>query len=299
MLDFLYRGTIDEIDARFAYAVTTQVANAAILAHNCDPVSAHILGRGLTCAVLCIPMLKSDDERLTIRWNYDGALRSLVADVGAGGDVRGFVNPTNLSQLVDDKAAIYGESCQVSVVRSSSAAVLNSGTTRSILRNVSDDAAFFFSFSDQVETGLLSMIGFEANPERPVTLCQGFMLQALPGCDFERFDLVRERMKLAEVRELVANRPEADNYFERILDAVLGEHAKPEQVAVHECVPPRFECHCNQSNLGAVLRTLSAADREEIISNGKDIGVTCHFCSRRHVISPAQLRELTAGEGEE
>ncbi len=297
MKDFLYRGIINSLNARFVYAVTTEVANKAILAHDCDPVSGHLLSRALNAAILSAPLLTAE-ERLSIQWSYDGEVRSIVADVGARADVRGFISPTDLMNVTKTEETLYGKECRISVVRSDTEKVLNSGMTKSIMRDEVEDLAYFYSFSDQVETGMLVMVGFEQDPERPVSLCQGIMIQALPDCNLEEFDAVRRNLQLIEVRGLMADRPEADNYFERVLDGILGRHVDEDDLEIHACPEPSFECHCNADHLVAVVRTLSPADRADIIAKGEDLNVTCHFCSRRHAITVEQFKALLENSGE-
>lgn len=287
--DVLYRGILDELNIRFSYAVVTDVANAAVLAHDCDPLSAHILSRALCAGVLTAPLL-NEDERYTLRWNYTGVCRNVVIDVGAAGQIRGFVVPTDLLMQVNSEEEVYGESGTVAVIKSTVEQVLNSGTVEAGLLDPVDDLAFFLSLSDQVETGMAALVAFAQDVERPVRLCQGVMIQALPECDLEAFDEIRKRLGQSAVRKLLENAPRVDNHFELVAQALAGDAALT--WSLFQSDRPEFRCACNHEQILQVVRTLHESDIADQIAKGDDLRITCQFCGRLHTITPDELRGL-------
>ena len=111
MEDCLHRGVLGDAGVRFAYTATTGLANEAVLAHDCDPVSAHILCRALTAGVLMSPLLV-DDERYTLRWQYGGALASAVVDVDSSGQVRGLRPDCDLERFERIRRRLAGAACR-------------------------------------------------------------------------------------------------------------------------------------------------------------------------------------------
>ena len=227
MQDFLYRGLLTDLRVRFTYAVTTDAANNAVVTHNCDPLSAHLLCRSLSAGVLASPLL-NEDERYNLKWTYHGALKCIVVDVDSQARVRGYIAPPNLTDYVTAEPEIYGESGNVAVTKANPRQILNSGKTMAPLLEVVDDLAYFFAVSDQIETAMSVMVAFQPDDIQPVRLCQGLMLQALPDCDLEEFDRLRHRLSQPQCRDLLSQRPDVDNYFEHILAAVTGsEEPRP------------------------------------------------------------------------
>jgi redox-regulated HSP33 family molecular chaperone len=98
MKDFLYRGIIDGLNARFAVVHATATANAGVIAHNADPASALLLCRALGSGLLISPLLQ-DDHRFTVTWMYEGPAQKLIVDVGADSDIRGLITGKNLSSI--------------------------------------------------------------------------------------------------------------------------------------------------------------------------------------------------------
>ena len=284
MEDLLYKGRVERLNIAFSHCTTTDLVNEAVLRHNCDPPSAHLLGRALTASVLSASLLQGD-ERLNIRWQYRGHAKTILVDVGADGSTRGFISPTNLSDYSSDTDSLFGDKANLSVIRSKNGQVLNSGTTESILQDVVNDLSYYFAISEQVETSIMVLIGFNADTKNPVHLCQGIMLQALPDCDLELFDKIRNRMVEADNRELLARKTDSDNQFETIINQLVdGITARPD-LHITKSGHPHFKCTCTHEKMGAVLNALPYDDRMDIVKKNEDLKIHCQFCNEEYVLT--------------
>jgi molecular chaperone Hsp33 len=289
MKDFLYRGLIKDLNVRFAYALTTDVATTAIKSHDCGPLVGHLLSRSLAAGVLCAPTL-GDDERASITWEYPGPIKKVVVEFGNGADIRGTSAVKQLMGQVEEEADIYGDTGSVKVLKSSSKQVTGSGTCEGALMDVVSDLCYYFSVSEQLETDMYIAVGFNQDPENPVNLCQGVFLQAMPDCDFEAFEKMRQVLHSPEFKKLIAVKPENDNYFEILLNNLLkNEDVKPEY-EIHACNTPEFKCNCSRQKTKAVLTTLNEGDVKDIVAKGNDIKVSCHFCSKTYAFSPEEVK---------
>ncbi len=290
MNDFLYRGLLAGQDIRFSYALTTGISNHAVLVHECDPVAAHLLCRALTAGVLAAPLL-SEDERFSLYWRYNGAFRNIIVELGAAADARCLIGEPHLIDKIENESQIYGTEGTVSVIRSLPTRQLNTGTVAAGLLDVVEDLAFFFSTSDQNETGMTVLIGFSPDVEKPVSLCQGMLLQALPGCNLERFDRLRRAMQEESFRALLATPPSADNHIERLvqaLETLSGETASPP--TVHECEGPTYDCGCSREKTLRVLQAMGEAELRQAIVDGETITIRCHFCNEAYLFGGEDLR---------
>lgn len=290
MNDLLYKGHFQGLDIAFTYAVTTQAVNEAVVRHNCDPAGAHILGRATTAALLAAALLP-EGRRLNACWKYNGGLKTLVADAGQDGTVRSLVSPPQLGEFDDAHESLYGEMGELQVVVTNSGAVENSGTTPVSLHDPVNDLAYHYCISNQVETGMNVMIGFNADPAQPVALCQGWMLQALPGTDLERFDRVRRRMEEQGFRELMSHESASEGYFEQIAQPLLNGEAGFEGIHMETCPPPQFQCTCSREKMAAVLRAIPIPDRMTMVKRNEPVGINCQFCNERYEMSIAECIE--------
>ena len=293
MSDHVYRGIVRAADVRFVYTVCTELADEAVRRHDCDPLASHLLCRALGAGALAIPLL-NPDERYTLRWNYAGAVRSVVVEARGDGRVRGFISPPNLYEHVEEESQIHGGGGTVTVVKARADRTLSTGTGQAALLDVVDDLAFFFSTSDQVETGMCVMVGFRPDPAAPVSLCQGLMLQALPGCDLERFDRVRHRLGEPECRRLLAAQPRIDNHVERVIRILFDGEADP-AFSLDEAPAPRFACTCSHERMREVLGAMGREELERALGAGETLKLTCHFCSAHYAMAPDDIRQALDG----
>ena len=279
MNDRLYKGHFKGLDVAFSCALTTQTANDIIIRHNCDPAAAHLLGRALTGALLSAAVLPKDN-RLNVCWKYQGMLKTIVADAGSDGTIRAFISPTQLGDS-EDLTALYGDIGDLQTVVSKAGTVLNSGTAPVSLQDVIKDLAYTHCISDQVETGMTALIGFNPDPECPVRICQGWMIQALPDCDLERFERIRHRMDHPAFRDLMTQQADP----ERAAALLAADEEGFDGFYIEEGSRPRFECSCSKEKMAAVVRTLPIPERMEIVKKGEPIKVQCQFCNERYEMS--------------
>jgi len=292
MPDFLTLGEWPDAHARYAYAHTTALANRAVLLHDCDQLSAHLFARALTAAVLVSPQLQPD-ERLALRWQYDGSLQHLTIEATPAATVRGIIAQTHLLGLVQEKPQIYGTAGRLSIVRSSAGRVLGSSTTAAALFEIVDDLAHHYCTGEQVETALVAMLALSSDPTQPIRLCHGFLLQALPDADLPRFDLIRQRLHLPAFRQLLADPPADADHAARLLQALQDDPAGPPPAATATAGPvPAYRCGCTRAKTLESLRHLPAAELRAAYAAAEPLTVRCHFCRQLHVFAPADYRAL-------
>lgn len=281
MTDRLYKGHFKGLDIAFTYAATTQAANEAVVRHDCDPAAAHILGRAMTGALLAAAVLP-EGHRLNACWKYRGGLRTIVADAGQDGSVRAFLSPNQLGEFEDAHDALYGEVGDLQVVVSKGGAIASSGTTPISLHDAVNDLAYHYCISDQIETGMCVMIGFNPDPVHPVHSCQGWMVQALPGKNLERFDRIRQRMQAEEFRALLGQAGTSEHTFGQMAHALAG--GEPGYLGLHmeTCPAPRFQCTCSREKMVAVLRSIPIPDRMALVKRNEPVGISCQFCNARY-----------------
>lgn len=289
MADQLLKGRLEGWDIAVAYVLAADTVSEAVRRHDCDPAAAHLLGRALAAAVLAGATL-GEGQRVNVRWAYEGLLRTIVVDTGPDGATRGFITPHHLADA-DDEGALYGASGSVQMIRTRKGAVVSHGTTRADLLDVVEDANHFLCLSDQVESAMSVTIAMTPDPAQPVYQCRGLLLQALPGCDLERFQRVRDRLYAPDVRALMSRRDETDNLVENLLRAVIqGEDSAP-RIRLSAAVPSRFQCSCHRKKMGAVLRALPYSERMDIVRKNEPVVVHCHFCGQRYELSLAECIE--------
>ena len=286
MKNFLYRGLIKDCNIRFAVASTVNVANDAVKNHQCDPVVSHLLSRSLTAGILLSPTL-TEDERSTITWTYPGPIGKIVVDFSADADVRGMTQVKSLMDEVSSEAEVYGDTGSIQVMKFNSKQLLSNGTCESPIMDAVSDLCYFYSVSEQLETDMYIAVGFNPDPENPVNLCQGVLLQAMPDCDFEVLERIRGKMNSDEFKKLINTDLSS---VETVLEELISvEDIKPE-FELYSCSEPQFKCTCSREKTMGILSTLGKEDVKDIVAKGEDVNVACHFCSKRYSFSPQEVQ---------
>ena len=283
MPDVLYKGRLEGLHIAFSYAVTTDMVGEAVRRHDCDPVAAHLLGRAMTAGLMSSATI-SRGERLNIRWAYTGKLRTIVVDTGPDGATRAFITPSTLADAEDINALLGGDG-SVQVIRSRDGVVTSSGTTKAELQDVVEDLAYSMCISDQIETGALAMIAMNPDPENPVKLCRGVLIQALPNSSLEQFSRVRDRLRDNHVRALLARDGESDNLFENILNDLVKPEGVAPRLVFDACPTPVFKCNCSREKMGAVLRSLPYGERMDMVKKAENVVVSCRFCNTKYELT--------------
>ena len=251
----------------------------------------------MTAALLASQQLK-EGEKYNFIWKYQGELKTVIVDMRHDNGVRGFISPSDLADRAEHLEGLFGDECRLEVIRTSDGKVVTASSTDSILQNVVNDLCFFFSYSDQVETDMSVFIGFAHDVERPVALCQGLILQALPDCDLELLERVRKR--LADLGpELLAKNAESDNHLEDVVNAIFSEEESLPELTYVPRPAPYVDCTCNDDKIVFVAQALPAEDREDILEKQEELRVHCEFCNKTFCKTAAECAAIWSGSGSE
>ncbi len=282
MSGMCYKGRLEGLDIAVTYTDSFEIVNKAVVLHDCDPAAAHLLGRCMTAAIMTASLLP-EKQRINVSWRYPGSLKTIVVDAGQDGATRGMISPSHLGSAADNQA-LYGDIGSIQVVRTERGKVLNSGTTPVSLHDPVSDLAYYFSISDQVETALRAVIALKPDVESPVSLSHGIMMQALPGCDLERLDRIRNRMQSESfLRDIESELSPRD--IQSSLEGLAQEEEALLGVVLEEAPAPYFSCNCSQEKMVAVMRSIPIPDRMAMVKKGEDIRIRCQFCAQLYTLS--------------
>ena len=286
MADTVFKGRFEGLEIAFVYAVTTELVNQIVVMHDCDPAAAHLLGRSVTAGAMAAALLP-EDQRVNVSWRYPGALKAIVVDAGQNGTVRGMISPPQLGAMAEDNAALFGDVGELQVVTTAEGNIINSGTTPVALHDPVNDFAYHYSISDQIETELSALIGFQRSVEEPVVVSHGWMIQALPACDLEQFDRIRRRMEGPAFRRLFQQPDAADDGFGRVVDFLVGKEPGYMGLEVARAAPPHFACTCSREKMAAVVRSIPVPERMNMVKRNEDVHIKCQFCASKYRLTIA------------
>jgi molecular chaperone Hsp33 len=251
----------------------------------------------LTGGALLSTLLEGE-ERFGVRWDYPGAVGRIFVDVNADAGVRGAMTHSVIAHEVETEQDVYGDDGTLSIVKSNAVRQLSAGTTKAAYADVIGDLALFFCVSDQVETAMRVLIRLSPDPEKPVQLCHGVMMQAMPGCDLEEFACLADGLLKPEINAFLDHEQVADNTIERILQVLMEDDYDGSKLQLYSCHPPKYHCGCSREKTFGALRTIPQSEIREMIEAGENATVTCEFCRTRQVFEPVDLQKLLPADSE-
>ena len=75
---------------------------------------------------------------------------------------------------------------------------------------------------------------------------------------------------------------------EGILELVLGEFG----VEIMDRMNVSFQCNCSRERVEKVLLSLGKKELQELVDEGKEVELHCHFCNKRYVFPVEEVEEL-------
>ena len=148
---------------------------------------------------------------------------------------------------------------------------------------IGDDLTYYFAASEQVPS--VVALGVLMDRNNMVKQAGGFILQLMPFTEEAVIGALEKKLaSLAPVTTLL----EEGKSPEQILEDVLGDLG----VEFTGRVPVSFYCNCSKERVEKVLTSLSREELKELIDEGKDVELNCHFCNTDYTFSVEELRKL-------
>ena len=263
--DYIVRAMAADNQIR-AFAITSRnIVETARQHHNTSPVATAALGRLLTGGAMMGVMMKGDNDILTLMMKGDGPINGVTVTADSHGNVKGYVGNPNV--IIKDMGLKEPYSSQVPL-----------GTSE-----VAEDLTYYFATSEQVPSAVALGVLMEKN--NTVKQAGGFIVQLMPFAEEEVISALEEKIaKITSVTDML----EKGMTPEDILEFVLGDLG----VEITDKVPTQFYCNCSKERVTKALMGISKAEIKDMINEGKDIEVNCHFCNTNYNFSVEELKKL-------
>lgn len=287
MNDYIVRATAANAQIR-AFACTTKgLVEKARNAHDTSPVVTAALGRLLGAGAMMGSMLKGERDILTLQIKGDGPVNGITVTADSRGNVKGYANvpdvilPANALGKLDVGGAV-GKGF-LSVIKDMGLKEPYVGQTELQTGEIAEDLTYYFAVSEQVP----SCVGLGVLMERNNTVRQagGFIVQLMPFAEETVIGRLEDNLK--RIDSVTAMLDEG-NSPERMLELVL-EGLEPE---VTDTLPCDFVCNCGKARVEKALISIGKAQLRDMIDEGREIEVNCHFCNRNYVFSVEELQSL-------
>lgn len=288
MSDYIVRATAGNGQIRAFAASTKKLVEYARSVHNTSPVATAALGRLLTAGSIMGSMMKGDDDVLTLQIQCGGPIGGITVTADSKGNVKGYVNnpeviiPANAQGKLDVGAAV-GVGF-MNIIRDMGLKEPYVSQTALQTSEIAEDLTYYFATSEQVPSSVALGVLMEKN--NTVKQAGGFIIQLMPFADEEIISKLEA--KLGSFTSITAL---LDQGFtpEMVLEEVLGEFG----VDILETYPVKFHCDCSKKRVEKAIISIGKEDIREMINDGEDITINCHFCNKNYTFSIDELREIS------
>jgi len=285
--DYIIRATAAEGMIRAFAATTRETVETARTLHNTSPIATAALGRLMTGALMMGSDMKNDKDILTLKINCDGPIGGLLVTADSKGHVKGYVNnpgvmlPPNENGKLDVGGAL--DLGVLSVIKDIGLKEPYVGQTILVTGEIAEDLTYYLATSEQVPSTVA--LGVLMNKDNTVRQAGGFMIQLMPGASDEIIDKLEKRIgEISSITSML----DKDMSPEDILRFVLGEF----DLKINDSMPCCFECDCTRDRVSQALLSVGKKELQDMIDEGKDIELQCHFCSKKYKFTPEEIREM-------
>jgi molecular chaperone Hsp33 len=285
--DHIIQGMAGDGDFRVIAAQTTIAVETAREIRDLSPAAADALGRAMTGSLLLARLLDKDvrNQYVTLRFEGNGPLGTVIADATATGSVRGYVaNPVSEDPLLDGDRAIGNG--MLTVVRGTPP-VGKPYTSQLLLggNGIATDLTRFLMRSEQIASAVLLGV---LNRRDGVAAAGGIVIQAFPHATEESIAMIEQRIKEAPPLSTLLEKLTIEDVVATVLH---GVHYK--QIDAGYTVPVSYSCSCTRER---ALAPVALFGRDEILEMIEEGGteVVCQFCGRKYAFSAEELLALTA-----
>ena len=269
-------------------ADTTSIVAEAERIHKTSAVNTAALGRLLTAASMMGDMLKGKDDSITLRLNGNGPAGSLIAVADSDGNARGYVQNPIVEIPLNDKGKLdvrgtVGTQGYLYVMKDIGLKEPYVGQTQIVSGEIAEDITNYFATSEQ--TPSVCALGVLVNPDLTVAAAGGFIIQLLPGCPDEIIDKIEYSMQDIEaVTTMLSNGMTPDEIAERAMKNIEIEKLDESSV--------EYKCNCSKDRVEKALISSGKKALEDMIESGENTSVECHFCDKKYIFTPSDIKKL-------
>ena len=286
MKDYIVRATAGDGQIRAFAATTGNLVEEARKRHDTSPVATAALGRLLTAGAMMGGMMKNETDVLTLQIKGDGPLGGITVTADAKGDVKGYVDhPEAMMPPKNGKLDVGGAVGigLLNVIKDMGLKEPYVGQTILQTSEIAEDLTYYFATSEQVPSSV--GLGVLMNKDNTVHCAGGFIVQVMPFISDEVLDKLEENIKkISSVTSMLDNGHTPEQMLEQVLDGLNVEFT--------DTMDTQFKCNCSHERIEKAIISIGKKDIQEMIDDGKEVEVKCHFCNTAYTFSVEELKQI-------
>lgn len=286
MNDYIVRTTAGQGQVRAFAATTGNLVEEARTHHNTSPVATAALGRLLTAGAMMGSMMKNESDMLTLQIKGDGPLGGITVTADAAANVKGYVdNPDAMMPPKNGKLDVGGAVGigLLNVIKDMGLKEPYVGQTILQTSEIAEDLTYYFATSEQVPSSV--GLGVLMNKDNTVHCAGGFIVQVMPFVTDEVLNKLEANIqKISSVTSMLDDGHTPEQMLEKVLEGL--------DLEITDTIPARFYCNCSHERIEKAIISIGKKDIQEMINDGKEVEVKCHFCNTAYKFSVEELKDI-------
>ena len=226
-------------------------------------------------------MMKNDTDMLTLQVRGDGPLGGITVTADSKGDVKGYVNHPDVMLPPKNGKLDVGGAVGIGllqVIKDMGLKEPYSGQTILVSSEIAEDLTYYFANSEQVPSSV--GLGVLMDKDNTVACAGGFIIQMMPFAKEETISQIEENLKNITS---VTDHLKKGKTPEQILEILLG---------ITSTMPTKFYCNCSKERVEKAVISVGKKEIQDMIDDGQDIEVKCHFCNTAYKYSVEELKDI-------
>lgn len=286
MKDYIVRATAADHQVRAFAATTRDLVETARKHHNTSPVATAALGRLLTAGALMGSMMKNDSDVLTLQIRGDGPLEGMTVTADSHANVKGYVNNPDVMLPPKNGKLDVGGAVGIGLLQVIKDMGLKEpyvGQTILVSSEIAEDLTYYFANSEQMPSSV--GLGVLMEKDNTVKCAGGFIIQLMPFAEEKTISQIEENLKkVTSVTKLL----EEGKSPEELLETLLGSLG----LEITDTMDTKFYCNCSKERVEQAVVSIGKKEIQEMIDEGKDIEVKCHFCNTDYHYTIEDLKRI-------
>lgn len=285
--DYIVRATAAGGQIRAFAATTRETVEYARKAHNTSPVATAALGRLLTGGLMMGVMMKGDNDILTLQIQGSGPIHGITVTADSHGHVKGYVgNPEVLIHANDkgklDVAGAIGPGF-LNVIMDMGLKEPYNGQVMLQTSEIAEDLTYYFATSQQVPSAV--GLGVLMEHDNTVKQAGGFIVQLMPFA---------EEKTIAQLEKNIAKVNSVTGLLEQgyTPETMLAYLLEDMEMTINDTIEASFACNCSKERVSRALISVGKKELKNMIDDGKQVELNCHFCNTNYTFSVEEIKEL-------
>ena len=289
MKDRIVRGTAKNGMIRVIGGVTTELVADGTSVHECGPLATAALGRMLTAAALMGTDLKSEKDVLTLKINGGGEAKGITVTAHNNASVKGFIGNPNVYLPANSKGKLdvggaVGTNGLLYVIRDLGLKDPYVGQVPIHSGEIAEDLTYYYTISEQTPSAVSLGVLLDKE-DGSVRAAGGFIIQMMPDADPLLADILMYRLEeIPSITTMITD----GKTIEEILEYIFEDM----DLKLEFANEPKYVCDCSRERVEKALISIGEKDLQEIYNEQKDEEVVCHFCNKKYVFTPEDIKEL-------